>query len=94
MFLNHQAIEKNVKQAQLENRRVVAFATHGVTAGQLTGLDQPALALSNPALTGDSDNDGFLTMEEILGLNKKVTWLVQSLLLPEKPTHFAYRQIW
>ncbi len=67
-----------MKQAGLENRRVVAFATHGIAPGELTGLDQPALALSNPALTGDSDNDGFLTMEEVLGLKLDADWVVLS----------------
>jgi CHAT domain-containing protein len=78
LFLNRQASEKNVKQAQLENRRVVAFATHGIAGGVLTGLDQPALVLSNPALTGDGDNDGFLTMEEVLGLKLDADWVVLS----------------
>ena len=78
VFLNQRATEKNVKQAGLENRRVVAFATHGITPGELAGLDQPALALSNPALTGDSDNDGFLTMEEVLGLKLDADWVVLS----------------
>jgi CHAT domain-containing protein len=78
LYLNRQASEKNVKQAQLENRRVVAFATHGIAGGVLTGLDQPALVLSNPALTGDGDNDGFLTMEEVLGLKLDADWVVLS----------------
>ncbi len=46
LFLNRQATEKNVKQAGLENRRVVAFATHGIASGEITGLDQPALVLA------------------------------------------------
>jgi len=78
VFVNRQATEKNVKQTGLDNRRVVAFATHGIAPGQLTGLDQPALALSNPALTADTDNDGFLTMEEVLGLKLDADWVVLS----------------
>ena len=78
VFLTRQATEKNVKQGVLENRRVIVFATHGIAAGELTGLDQPALALSNPALTGDTDNDGFLTMEEVLALKLDADWVVLS----------------
>ena len=78
VFVNRQATEKNVKQAGLENRRVVAFATHGIAPGEVTGLDQPALALSDPAITGDTDNDGFLTMEEVLGLKLDADWVVLS----------------
>ena len=78
LFLSGRATEKNVKQAGLENRRVVAFATHGIASGEITGLDQPALVLANPALTGDSENDGFLTMEEVLGLKLDADWVVLS----------------
>jgi len=78
VFVNRQATEKKVKETGLDNRRVVAFATHGIAPGEVTGLDQPALALSNPALTADTDNDGFLTMEEVLGLKLDADWVVLS----------------
>ena len=78
VFVNRRATERNVKQTGLQNRQVVVFATHGIAPGELTGLDQPALALSNPALTGDADNDGFLTMEEVLGLKLDADWVVLS----------------
>jgi CHAT domain-containing protein len=78
VFVSTQATEKNVKQTVLDNRRVVAFATHGIAPGEVLGLDQPALVLSNPALTGDSENDGFLTMEEVLGLKLDADWVVLS----------------
>ncbi len=78
VFVNRRATEKNVKQPKLDNTRVVAFATHGIAPGELSGLGQPALALSNPALTGDSENDGFLTMEEVLGLKLDADWVVLS----------------
>lgn len=78
LFLNRQATEKNVKQATLATRRVVAFATHGLVPGEISGLDQPALALANPAMTGDADNDGFLTMEEVLGLKLSADWVILS----------------
>jgi CHAT domain-containing protein len=78
VFVQQQATERNVKQAKLFDRRVIAFATHGIAAGELLGLDQPALALSNPALTDDADNDGFLTMEEVLGLKLDADWVVLS----------------
>ena len=78
IFVGRQATEKNVKQAALQNHRVVAFATHGIAPGEIAGLDQPALVLSNPALTGDTDNDGFLTMEEVLALKLDADWVVLS----------------
>ena len=78
LYLGRQASEKNVKHAKLEDRRVVAFATHGIAPGELSGLDQPALALSNPTLSGDTGEDGFLTMEEVLGLRLDADWVVLS----------------
>ncbi len=78
VFTRREATEKSVKLAQLQNRRVVAFATHGLAAGEIIGLDQPALVLSNPALADDPDNDGFLTMDEVLGLRLDADWVVLS----------------
>lgn len=78
VYLRQRASEKNVKESRIEDRRVVAFATHGVAPGELTGMDQPALVLSNPALTGEKDEDGFLTMEEVLGLKLDADWVVLS----------------
>ncbi len=78
VYVGRRATETQVKQTNLEQRRVVAFATHGIASGELTGLDQPALALSNPALTGEADTDGFLTMDEVLGLKLDADWVVLS----------------
>ena len=78
LFLGRQATERNVKNTRLDNRKVVAFATHGLTSGDVQGLDQPALVLSNPALTGEKDEDGFLTLEEVLALKLDADWVVLS----------------
>ena len=77
VFLHRRASEARVKQTDLSPYRVVMFATHGLMNGELPGLFQPALALSNPALTGDGE-DGLLTMEEILGLKLRADWVVLS----------------
>lgn len=78
VFLGARASESNIKAANLSRFRVVAFATHGLVPGEISGLDQPALAMSNPALSKDSDNDGFLTLEEVLGLKLNAEWVVLS----------------
>ena len=77
VFTGLDASEEQVKQAKLDTYRVIAFATHGLAIGDLDGLNQPALALSNPELTGES-NDGLLTMLEILGLQMNADWIVLS----------------
>lgn len=77
ILLQKAATESRVKEIDLSAYRVVMFATHGLMSGEMPGLYQPALALSNPQLTGDGE-DGMLTMEEILGLKLKADWVVLS----------------
>jgi CHAT domain-containing protein len=78
VFLGRAASEKNVKSGQLDNRRIVMFATHGLVPGDLNGLTQPALALSAPEVTGNANEDGLLTMDEVLGLKLNADWVVLS----------------
>jgi CHAT domain-containing protein len=75
--LGASASEQNVKTSDLSQYRVVMFATHGLTPDELPGLSQPALALSNPAVTGEKE-DGLLTLAEILGLKLRADWVVLS----------------
>ncbi len=78
VHLGSQATEARVKGNDLSGYGVVAFATHGLVPGELQGLDQPSLAMANPALSGDKDNDGFLTLSEVLGLKLDADWVVLS----------------
>ncbi len=59
---------------------MLMFATHGLMAGELAGLDEAALVLS-PPVTGDMDasfNDGLLTTSEIAALDIDARWVVLS----------------
>ncbi len=78
IFLNKQASVARVMEMDLSNRQVVMFATHGLVPGELDGLSQPALALSAPEVTGESQGDGLLTMEKILTLKLNADWVVLS----------------
>ncbi len=78
IYLAAQASEGRIKAGALANRRVVLFATHGLVPGDLDGLTQPALALSSPAITGEADSDGLLTMDEVLALRLNADWVVLS----------------
>jgi CHAT domain-containing protein len=77
LYLEKDATEENVKKIDLSRFRVVAFSTHGLVAGDLDGLTQPALALTAPSVAG-TDGDGLLTMEEILALKLDADWVVLS----------------
>lgn len=81
VFLDPAASERTVKAMSSNGRmagyRVISFATHGLVPGDLDGLAQPALALSNPAVAGGG-GDGLLTLEEVLALNLDADWAVLS----------------
>ena len=78
IFLGVRASESTVKSGTLAGRRFLVFATHGLVAGDLDGLDQPALALSSPEATGERGEDGLLKMSEILGLKLDAQLVVLS----------------
>jgi CHAT domain-containing protein len=77
LHLGKDANEQAVESADLAHYRIVAFATHGLRTGELEGLEEPALALSDPAVAGVS-GDGLLTVHKILGLKLDADWVVLS----------------
>lgn len=77
LYLGPRASEAQIREAALDRYRVVAFATHGLAAGEIDGLSQPALALSSPKVTAE-EGDGLLTMAEVLDLKLAADWVVLS----------------
>jgi len=77
IYLGAAASETTVKKAQLANYRVVYFATHGLVAGDVKGVGEPALALSIPANPTAID-DGLLTSSEVAQLKLNADWVVLS----------------
>jgi CHAT domain-containing protein len=75
--LRKDATETNVKRALLADYRVVYFATHGLVAGDIKGLAEPALALTVPPQPSDLD-DGLLTASEVAQLKLNADWVVLS----------------
>jgi len=75
--LGKQANEHVVKTEDLSRYRIVAFATHGLVAGDIDGLTQPALALSAPSIA-QVEGDGLLTADEVLGLRLDSDWVLLS----------------
>ena len=77
VFLGAAASEKSIAAAGIGDRRIIVFATHGLVPGDLDGLTQPALALSNPKVSGGG-GDGLLTVDKILALKLDADWVVLS----------------
>lgn len=66
------------RSGHLAQKRVIAFATHGLMAGDLPNLTQPALAM---AATPASDRDPLaplLLLEDVLSLQLNADWVVLS----------------
>ena len=75
--LGKAASEAAVKKEKLDQYRVVYFATHGLVAGEIGGLGEPALALTIPKEQTDLD-DGLLTASEVAQLKLDADWVVLS----------------
>jgi CHAT domain-containing protein len=71
------ATEAMIKSATLKNYRVIAFATHGLVAGDFGRLREPGLVLTPPA-TAQGDDDGLLTAGEIADLKLDADWVILS----------------
>lgn len=78
LFLQTRATVCNVKATDLSQYQIVAFATHSLAAGEVVGLDEPALAMSNPTLVNDTCSNGFLRLDDVLALKLNADWVVLS----------------
>ncbi|MEJ6001647.1 CHAT domain-containing protein [Paucibacter soli] len=65
LLLGAQATREAVLQAPLADRRVVAFATHGLMPGELPGVSKPALAM---AASADPHASPLLELDDVLSL--------------------------
>lgn len=63
LVLGARATRRAVLEADLSDRRVVAFATHGLMPGELPGVSKPALAMA-----AAGDESPLLELDDVLGL--------------------------
>jgi len=77
LFLRERATESRIKAENLNKYRVLAFATHGLVAGDLEGLAEPALVLTPPRV-GTEQDDGLLTASEVATLKLNADLVVLS----------------
>ena len=67
IYLRENATELKVKNTDLSASRVIAFATHGLVGGDISGLSESALVMTPPA-EATEDDDGLLRASEVAEL--------------------------
>ena len=80
IYVGADATEALLRQADLDSADFLTFATHGLMAGELAGIDEAALVLTPPQ-DGQGEgtaNDGLLTASEIAALDLSARWVVLS----------------
>jgi TPR repeat protein/CHAT domain-containing protein len=77
IYLGNQATETLVKSTDLSKARVLAFATHGLIAGEFKGISEPGLVLTPPE-NGNEYDDGYLTASEVARLKLNADWVILS----------------
>jgi len=77
LYLAENATEEKTKSIDMTDSRVIAFATHGLMAGDFEGLGEPALVLMPPDKANPGD-DGLLTASEVAQLKLNADWVILS----------------
>ncbi len=78
LLLRENATEKILKNdVRFSDYRIVAFATHGLIAGQIDGITEPSLVLTPPE-TASKEDDGLLTSSEITAMKMNADWVILS----------------
>lgn len=77
VHLENQATESAVKATNLLDAGILAFATHGLMAGEVSGAVEPGLVLTPPAAS-DAMDDGLLTASEVAKLKLAADWVILS----------------
>ena len=77
LYLGEAATETRLKTLDLARFRHIAFATHGLMAGDIKGVAEPALVLTPPE-QGTERDDGLVTASEIAQLKLNADWVILS----------------
>ena len=80
--LGAQATRASVMQSsqsgELQKKKVLVFATHGLMAGDLPNLSQPALAMAGVGNEAQDPLGALLTLADVLSLKLNADWVVLS----------------
>jgi len=77
LWLGKRNTETIVKTLDLSDREIIAFATHALMSGEISGYAEPGLVFTPPSEASDFD-DGFLTTTEITKLKLNADWVILS----------------
>ena len=77
LYLGDKASESVVKRTDLSRYRVLAFATHGLMAGDFDAVGEPAFVMTPPR-RATASNDGLLTAGEVAQLKLNADWVILS----------------
>ena len=77
LYLREEFNEKQIKNINFKNFKVISFATHALVVGEIDGLAEPAIVLSVPD-KATKENDGLLTASEIVKLNLSTDLVILS----------------
>lgn len=77
LWLRENATETTIKRLDLSKYRTLAFATHGVMAGEVKGIGESGLILTPPR-EGSLEDDGYLSASEIAKLKLNADWVLLS----------------
>ena len=75
LVLGARATRQAVLTTPMADRRVVAFATHGLMPGDQPGISKPALAM---AATGQDGESPLLELDDVLTLRLNAQWVLLS----------------
>jgi CHAT domain-containing protein len=77
IFDGSRATEKNVRTQDLSRYRIISFATHGLMAGEVPGVTEPALVLTR-VRGNDETDDGLLFASDVARLNLRADLVILS----------------
>ena len=79
LYIGPDASEAAIRQEATARAEIVVIATHGIVAGEIEGIAEPALVLSPGDAQGDTgEDDGVLTASEIAQLDMRAEWIILS----------------
>lgn len=83
LYIGPDASEAAIRQEATARADIVVIATHGIVAGEIEGIAEPALVLSPGDAQGETKDDagkddGVLTASEIAQLDMRAEWIILS----------------